>query len=54
MRTEKAFIVNCSKESKSKDFVWFVKHKKINNGEPIPVNRGSLEHHLTQARKKIM
>lgn len=54
METKKAFIVNCSKEGKSADFAWFVRHEKINNGKPRPVNRGSLEHYLTMNRKKIM
>ncbi|MDD5177727.1 MAG: hypothetical protein PHT54_00365 [Candidatus Nanoarchaeia archaeon] len=54
METKEAFIVNCSKESKSSDFVWFVRHKKIRDGKAVPVNRGSLEHYLTENRKKIM
>jgi hypothetical protein len=54
MKTKKAFIVNCSKESKSTDFIWFVRHEKINGGKTKVVDRGSLEHYLTQQRKKIM
>lgn len=54
MKTQKGFIVNSSKEGKSKDFVWFVKHKDINNGLPVPVNRGSLEHYLTAKRKLLI
>ena len=54
MKTEKGFVVGFSKMKPTDDFCWFIRHKDINNGIPIPVNRGSLEHKMTMLRKKIM
>lgn len=54
MKTTEGFIIDYSKEGKSKDFAWFVRHEKLNDGKSMPIDRGSLEHYLTKSRKKIM
>jgi len=51
--TTKNFVVNSSKEP-GKDFVWFVRHAKLNRGLAMIVKRGSLEHTLTKLRKEVM
>lgn len=56
--TMNGFVIGWSKKHKDgskriEDWCWFVKHSKINNGKPRPINRGDLEWYLNKCKRQI-
>jgi hypothetical protein len=52
MNTEKGFVITWSKNDRQ-DFVWFVRHPMLNNGEVRPIQRGDLEYYLNKCKIKV-
>lgn len=51
--TTGGIVVGFSKDT-NVDFCWFVRHPKINKGQPTPTDRGDLEATMNKYRKKII
>lgn len=53
IETKEGAVIGFSKDDKQ-GFCWFVRHKLINNGRPVPVNRGGLEWYMTEKVHKAV
>ena len=53
IKTKEGFVIGWSKSDRI-DFCWFVRHPMIQDGKPIPIDRGDLEAYLNKCKRQIM
>jgi len=52
IKTKEGFVIGWSKSNRI-DFCWFVRHPMVQDGKPIPVDRGDLEQYLNKCKRQI-